>query len=60
VVCLFLMKVSLDETLRQIERDVRMMAAHPVPKAWISIWIIYGFAGSALHFLRLAVAPRQA
>jgi C4-dicarboxylate transporter, DctQ subunit len=59
-VCLFLMKVSLDETLRQIERDVRMMAAHPVPKAWISIWIIYGFAGSALHFLRLAVAPRQA
>lgn len=60
VVCLFLMKVSADETLRQVERNVRMMAAHPVPKAWISVWIIYGFAGSALHFLRLAVAPRQA
>ncbi len=59
VVCLFLMKVCLDETLRQLERNVRMMAAHPVPKAWISIWIIYGFAGSALHFLRLAIAPRQ-
>jgi TRAP-type C4-dicarboxylate transport system permease small subunit len=59
VVCLFLMKVCADETLRQIERNVRMMAAHPVPKAWISVWIIYGFAGSALHFLRLAIAPRH-
>ena len=59
LVCLFLMKICLDETLRQWDRGVRMMAAHPVPKAWISVWIVYGFAGSALHFLRLAIAPRQ-
>lgn len=59
LVCLFLMKVCIDETARQIGRDVRMMAAHPIPKAWVSIWIIYGFAGSALHFLRLAAAPRH-
>jgi C4-dicarboxylate transporter, DctQ subunit len=59
LVCLFLMKVCADETLRQIERNVRMMAAYPAPKALISIWIVYGFAGSALHFLRLAAAPRQ-
>lgn len=59
LVCLFLMKICADETLRQLERDVRMMAAHPVPKAWISVWIIYGFAGSALHFLRLSITPPQ-
>ncbi|MBK5928387.1 TRAP transporter small permease [Rhodobaculum claviforme] len=59
VVCLFLMKICLDETLRQVERNIRMMAAHPVPKAWISVWIVYGFAGSALHFLRLAVTTRE-
>ena len=59
VVCLFLMKVCLDETVRQVQRGVRMMAAHPVPKAWISVWVVYGFAGAALHFLRLAIAPRQ-
>lgn len=59
VVCLFLMKVCADETLRQLERNVRMMAAYPVPKAWISGWIVYGFGGSALHFLRLAIAPRR-
>jgi C4-dicarboxylate transporter, DctQ subunit len=59
VVCLFLMKVCAEETLRQIERNVRMMAAYPVPKAWVSVWVIYGFAGSALHFMRLAIVPRQ-
>ena len=58
-VCLFLMKICLDETLRQVERNIRMMAAHPVPKAWISVWIVYGFGGSALHFLRLAVTTHE-
>lgn len=58
-VCLFLMQVTASETLRQIDRDIRMMAAFPVPKAWVSVWIIYGFGGSALHFLRLAAAPAQ-
>jgi hypothetical protein len=36
-----------------------MMAAWPVEKGWISMWIAYGFGGSALHFARLALSPRD-
>lgn len=54
LICLFLADLALDETARQMARGVRMMAAIPAPKALISVWIVYGFAGSALHFLRRA------
>ncbi len=54
VVCLFLAKIAAEETMRQLERDVRMMAALPAPKGWISVWIVYGFLSSALHFARAA------
>jgi len=43
------------ETARQIERGVQMMAAFPIPKWWVSIWIALGFALTALQFLRLAL-----
>lgn len=45
------------ETSRQIERGVQMMAAMPIPKWWVSIWIAIGFGLTALQFLRLAFAP---
>jgi TRAP-type C4-dicarboxylate transport system permease small subunit len=60
LLCLGLAKLAADETARQFVRDVRMMAAIPAPKGWISIWIVYGFASSALHFARQALAPRRA
>lgn len=44
------------ETLRQFTRNIQMMAAQPIPKWWISIWIVLGFGLSALAFLRLALA----
>jgi C4-dicarboxylate transporter, DctQ subunit len=57
VVCALLTWITLGETLRQASSGVRMMAAYPVPKAWISVWIVYGLASSALYFLRLALWP---
>jgi len=57
VVCLLLAWISLQETLRQVSGNVQMMAAYPVPKAWISLWIVYGLGSSALYFLRAAVWP---
>ena len=48
------------ETTRQIERGVQMMAAMPIPKWWVSIWIAVGFGLTALQFLRLALAPQTA
>ncbi len=56
-ICLALALLSADETARQFQRGVRMMAAWPVPKGWVSVWIVYGFASSALHFARLALHP---
>jgi C4-dicarboxylate transporter, DctQ subunit len=57
VVCALLTWITLGETVRQATSGVRMMAAYPVPKAWISLWIVYGLASSALYFLRLALWP---
>ncbi|TAG01770.1 MAG: TRAP transporter small permease [Betaproteobacteria bacterium] len=57
-VCVLLGWIALQETLRQASGNVRMMAAYPVPKAWISVWIIYGLASSALYFLRHALWPQ--
>lgn len=60
VVCVVLTWIALQETLRQTSGNVRMMAAYPVPKAWISAWIVYGLGSSALHFLRAALWPGTA
>ena len=56
-VCALLTWITFGETLRQASSGVRMMAAYPVPKAWISLRIVYGLASSALYFLRLALWP---
>jgi C4-dicarboxylate transporter DctQ subunit len=57
VVCLLLTWICLQETLRQVSGSVQMMSAYPVPKAWISLWIVYGLGSSALYFLRMAIWP---
>lgn len=44
------------ETVRQITRNIQMMAAYPIPKWWVSLWIGLGFGLAALQFLRLALA----
>ena len=59
VVCLLLAWIALQETPRQATGNVRMMAAYPVPKAWISAWIVYGLGSSALHFLRATLWPPE-
>jgi TRAP-type C4-dicarboxylate transport system permease small subunit len=56
-VCLLLGWIALQETMRQASGNVTMMAAYPVPKAWISLWIVYGLGSSALYFLRSAIWP---
>lgn len=43
------------ETARQIIRNIHMLAAYPVPKWWISIWIAIGFGLCACEYLRLAL-----
>ena len=58
-VCLLPTQITLGQTLRQAQGGVTMIAAYPVPKAWISAWIVYGLGSSALHFLRLAVNPGE-
>ncbi|MCR9110764.1 MAG: TRAP transporter small permease [Rhodobacteraceae bacterium] len=55
-ICCALAWIAAEETLRQIERDVRMMAAIPVPKAAVSCWMVWGLALAALQFLRLGVS----
>jgi TRAP-type C4-dicarboxylate transport system permease small subunit len=60
LICFALADLAADETARQFRRDIHIMAALPVPKGWISIWIVYGFASSGLHFARLTLQPRQA
>lgn len=57
IVCLLLAWIALQETLRQVSGNVQMMSAYPVPKAWISLWIVYGLGSSALYFLRAAIWP---
>jgi C4-dicarboxylate transporter, DctQ subunit len=53
-ICAAVTVFAVDEVSRQIVRNIQMMAIQPIPKWWISIWIIFGFGLSALEFLRLA------
>lgn len=55
MICCALAWIAAEETLRQISRDVRMMAAVPIPKAAVSGWMVWGLALAALQFARLAL-----
>jgi len=62
-ICLALTWIAAEETLRQLERGVRMMAAIPIPKALVSVWIVWGMGLSAIQFALLALdrgdAPKR-
>jgi len=54
MVCAAMTVFATDEVARQIARNIQMMAAQPIPKWWVSIWIVPGFGLTALEFLLLA------
>lgn len=53
LVCAAATWISLDENIRQIVNDIHLMKVKPIPKIYISVFITFGFAMSALHFLRM-------
>lgn len=52
VMCAILTWMGLDENVRQIVQEVKIMAVHSIPKWWISVFLTYGFGMSAIHYLR--------
>jgi TRAP-type C4-dicarboxylate transport system permease small subunit len=42
----------LDETIRQFEKEIMVMAVNPIPKWWVSMVLPYGLLGAAFYFLR--------
>jgi TRAP-type C4-dicarboxylate transport system permease small subunit len=55
-ICFAMAWIAAEETMRQFDRGVRMMAAIPIPKAFISVWIVWGMGLSACQFAFLAVS----
>jgi TRAP-type C4-dicarboxylate transport system permease small subunit len=52
LICLLAAWITGAETWRQYVRGVETIAAIPIPKWWVSIFIPYGLLNSALYFLR--------
>ena len=52
LVCLLAAWIGAAETWRQYAQGVETISANPIPKWWVSIFIPYGLASSALYFLR--------
>jgi TRAP-type C4-dicarboxylate transport system permease small subunit len=48
---------SIQANISQFEQQVTTVAAIPIPKWWVSSFMTYGFAGSALYFLRPLCLP---
>ncbi|MBL4758575.1 MAG: TRAP transporter small permease [Rhizobiales bacterium] len=57
-ICALISWMSLAENIRQIAMGILTEQNHPVPVWWISIFITYGFASSALYFLRALLPVR--
>jgi TRAP-type C4-dicarboxylate transport system permease small subunit len=51
--CAFLAYVSLGENVAQYEGSIETIGNLVFPKWWLSVFITYGFANSALWYLRL-------
>ena len=52
VFCLIAAWFMLDETIRQFEKEIMVMAVNPIPKWWVSMVLPYGLLGAAFYFLR--------
>lgn len=52
IICTLATWLTGAETWRQYVRGVETLAAIPIPKWWISIFIPYGLLSSALYFFR--------
>jgi len=50
--CLAAAGIGAAESWRQYLQGVETITANPIPKWWVSVFIPYGFASSALYFLR--------
>jgi TRAP-type C4-dicarboxylate transport system permease small subunit len=55
--CLAAAWIGAAESWRQYAQGVETISANPIPKWWVSAVIPYGFASSALYFLR-SLFPR--
>jgi TRAP-type C4-dicarboxylate transport system permease small subunit len=52
LICLFAAWITGAETWRQYVRGVETIAAIPIPKWWVSVFIPYGLLNSGIYFLR--------
>jgi TRAP-type C4-dicarboxylate transport system permease small subunit len=57
--CLFVAYICLGENIRQYVVQVETLGNIPLPKWWISSWVTFGFASTAIWFLRLAFAKER-
>lgn len=53
LLCAFVAYVSLRENVAQYRQFIETMGNVVVPKWWLTVFITYGFANSALWYLRL-------
>ena len=59
VCCVLAACLSAQANISQFRDNVTTVAAISIPKWWVSSFITYGFAGSALYFLRMLWAPED-
>ena len=53
ILCTFIAYISLRENIAQYQGSIETIGNIPIPKWWLSVFITYGFANSALWYLRL-------
>ena len=51
--CAFIATISFNENLDQYRGSIETIGNLPIPKWWLTVFITYGFANSALWYLRL-------
>lgn len=59
-VCFFVAWICLETALQHVARGSMTIGVTPIPKAWLSLWLPYGFASAGLHFVRHAATPHNA
>ena len=59
-ICLaFAAYISLQENIRQFSKNIETLAIIPIPQWWVSGFITFGLALSALYMLRYALVPQE-